>query len=164
MRTIHKTMIILTLLILSITIIAFNKQNSNIDGFIQESELEGIVSQAISDFASPKGYSINAVFECHEIVGKELKMNTLSVYVIGYVMGIYNVNQGFGGEFPAHIKIKKIEGDYKVVYYKDALASADVYRIMPRKYASSIRSYNTSSLHEAVKKQIEDWKKSNRSN
>ncbi|WP_315115546.1 hypothetical protein [uncultured Clostridium sp.] len=163
MKTIFRHMRILILLILSITLIACNKQKSNIEEFIQENQLESIVSKSISDFASSNRNN-KAVFESHKIVGKELKRDILSVYVIGYVIGVYDNNQGFGGEFPAHIKIQKTEDNYKVVSYKDALASADVYDIMPKKYAKDIFNYDTSSLSQVVKEQMEDWEKNNKSN
>jgi hypothetical protein len=163
MKTVAKTMRILILLILSITLIACNKQKSNSDEFIQENQLESIVSKSISDFAS-SNQNNKAVFESHKIVGKELKRDILSVYVIGYVMGVHDANRSFGGEFPAHIKIQKTENNYKVVGYKDALASMDVYDIMPPKYAKNILNYNTSGLSQIVKKQMEDWQKNSQSN
>lgn len=154
---------ILILLILSISLIACSKQNSNVKEFIQENQLESMVSKSISDFAS-SNHNTKVVFESHKIVGKELKRDILSVYVIGYVMGVYEDNQGFGGQFPAHIKIQKLENGYKIVSYKDALESKDVYDIMPKKYAKDILNYDTSGLLQTVQEKIEDWQKNNQSN
>ena len=159
-----KTMMLLTLLILSIILTACNKQNSNINEFIQDSELKRIVSESLLKFASPSKNSIKAVFEFHEIVGKEVKKDILSVYVIGYVMGVYGDNKRFGGEFPCRIQIQKVENVYKVVDYKDALASMDVYDFMPKKYAKDILNYDTTNLSKNVDRQTEDWLKSNKSN
>lgn len=160
MKAISKTMGILILLILSITLIGCNKETSSSSEFIEESKLESIVSKSIYDHNSSDG-SAKVVFESHKIIGKELNNDILSVYVIGYSMGVYDDNQDFGGEFPAHIKIQKIENDYKVVEYESALASKDVYDIMPDKYAKDIFNYDTSSLYQTVEKQLQDWKKDN---
>lgn len=160
MKAMSKAMGIFIILILSITLIGCNKQNSSSNEFIEESKLESIVSKSISDHNSSDG-NTKVVFESHKIVGKELNNDILSVYVIGYSMGVYDDNMDFGGEFPAHIKIQKIENDYKVVEYESALASMDVYDIMPEKYAKDILNYDTSSLYQTVEKQLQDWKKDN---
>ena len=152
------------LLILSIILTACNKQNPNINEFIQDSELKRIVSESLLKFAAPSKDSIKAVFESHEIVGKEVKKDILSVYVIGYVMGVYNDNQSFGGEFPSRIQIQKVETGYKVVDYKESLSSMDVYDFMPKKYAKAIINYDTSNLYQTVKRQTEDWLKNNKTN
>ncbi len=160
MKAMSKAMGIFIILILSITLIGCNKQNSSSNEFIEESKLESIVSKSISDHNSSDG-NTKVVFESHKIVGKELNNDILSVYVIGYSMGVNDDNQDSGGEFPAHIKIQKIENDYKVVEYEGTLASKDVYDIMPEKYAKDILNYDTSSLSKIVEKQLEDWKKDN---
>jgi hypothetical protein len=161
MKTIIKPMIILITLIFLIGIMVANKQDSNIKEFIQESELERIVTEAISGYAS-SNQSVKAVFESHIIVGTELKMYTLSVYAIGYVKGVYANGQGFGGEYPAHIKIQKDGNSYKVVGYKDAVASMDIYDIMPRKYAKAILNNGTSSLREVVMREFKEWENEER--
>jgi len=163
MKAISKTIGILILLSLSITLIGCNKQKSNINEFIEESQLESIVSKSICESNAPSDIT-KVVFESHEIIGKELKDDILSVYVIAYYWGVYDDNGDFGGEYPAHIKIQKIENDYKVVERKSTEESMGVYHIMPEKYAKDILKYDTSSLHQIVKKQVEDWKKDNQSN
>lgn len=157
-------MMTLTLLILSIILTACNKQNSNTNEFIKDSELKKIVSESLLKFASPSKNSFKVIFESHEIVGKEIKKDILSVYVIGYVMGVYNDNQRFGGGFSPRIQIQKVETGYKVIGYKDAEESTDIYDFMPKKYAKDILNYDTSNLSQTVERQTEDWLKNNKAN
>lgn len=163
MKKFFKDLIILILLIFQIILVGCNKQSPNINEFIQESHLENIVSESISDHASSND-NIKAIFESHKIVGKELKKDILSVYVIGFVMGVYDNNKDFGGEYPAHIKIQKVENNYKVVDFRTVMASMEIYNIMPKKYAKEILDYDTSSLYQIVKKQTDDWRKTNQTN
>ncbi|GEM_PF-3631685 len=160
MKRFFKDLIILILLIFQITLVGCNEQSPNINEFIQESHLENIVSKSITDHASLNN-NIMAIFESHKIVGKELKQNILSVYVIGFVMGVYDNNKDFGGEYPAHIKIQKVDNNYIVVDFRTVMASMEIYNIMPKKYAKEILDYDTSSLYQIVKKQTDDWRKTN---
>lgn len=160
-----KRILLLITIVISVMagLIGCRNEEAKVKDFIQDSELDAIVSQYLLGMVKKDLAPSQAQFEAHHILGKELDGNILNVYVEAWVSGYSFENKQFkdvtGGEISALIKIEKKQREYKVVQYMEAVASSDVEYFMPRKYAKKSLKYDNKKLLKDVIKQAECWQK-----
>lgn len=129
-------------------------------------EINELISDYIIETYASSSNETDQQFEVHKIYGTSESKGVLSVYLYSYYGGFNKstrIELQTGHSLPAVIKLKRIEGQYKVIDYTEpkdgSLYSSSLKKMFPEKYINQI-SHDTSNigdLEEEMARKVEQW-------
>ncbi|MEG2109322.1 MAG: hypothetical protein RRY19_06015 [Clostridium sp.] len=120
-------------------------------------KLNSLISKYLETSIGLSLTSNSKVFESHNLIGTELKHNTIYAYIQSFVQE-YKVdnNKAYsssGGDFTGIVYLNKDSGEYKVVSHDFPTESSDSKNLFPKEL---LKKFSTSS-YENIKSKT-DWK------
>lgn len=132
-----------------------------------EQQVTSEMNETISSYIVDKYVDIygesEKQFEVHKVYGTKETNGTITVYMWSYYAGYSGTDQQSGHSLPAVIELKKADGTYKVIGYKEpedgSYYQSSLKKMFPNKYLKMAHkdSGNIADLQKEMDIKVEQW-------